>query len=88
MVSRIFDKFKEKKRILVCNNICLIISILQLKLKFLLNLLKSISDKSNLLFSVLWRGGTFISILDEESLVFISLVFILLLLLLEEKSKL
>ena len=80
MVSIIVVKFKEKKRILVCNRICSIVSILQLKLKLLLNLLKSISVKSNLLFSVLFKGGTDNSFLDEESL-FISSFF-------EEKSKL
>ena len=49
-------KLIEKNKILDPNNICLIVSILQAKVKFLLNFFKSISETNNLLFSVLCNG--------------------------------
>ena len=50
--------FNEKNKIFEPNKICLIVSNLQIKLKFLLNLLRSISEINNLLFSVLCKGCT------------------------------
>ena len=78
IVSIIVVKFNEKKRILLFNKICFIVSILQLKLSFLLNFFKSVSATSNLLFPVLVKGDIILSSLLANSFLFIHCVAILL----------